>query len=655
MIGFVYSLTGILAIIITITINRNALFYSGKDESRSKVAACYSKFLWIVFLYFLTDTLWGILDEFGLIGLLRLDTFIYYIAMALAVVLWCDYVVAYLHQDNVFGKVLMYFGRAFVVFEFVALIINFYNHFFFWFDNDGTYHAGAVRYVALYIQIVMFVIAATQAVFVTIRTRGKERRRHLSISLFGFAMVIAIVAQIFYPLLPIYTIGYLIGTCFLHVFIEEDEKDENLQDISKKMDIISSMAGVYFCSYYIDMTERTFTEIDNKIPENDSFIGKYGDAEETLNKVCNFLVLPQYKKEMLEFVNLDTLDDRLTDKKYYISRQFESIHIGWAEGFFIASDRDENGKLKHAIWAIRTINDEKAREQRLFYNSYIDELTGLYNRKMYMEDIIENLDKFMNNDFVYVSMDVNGLKNINDTKGHAAGDELISGAAACMKEAMGQYGKVYRTGGDEFIAMLNADSEQLAHIKERFEELTSNYKGNAVDEISVSCGYVVWAENLEMSIIEIQKQADKNMYLNKQAHYASKGIDRRSQQNAYKALCALYTKILTVNLTENKYNIISMNENEQSEDKGFSDGIFEWLENFAKSGQVHEDDVELYLSKTNREYLTNYFKQDKTSLSFTYRRMINEEFKLAEMEMIPSESYTEGNQNIYLYVKAIDK
>lgn len=655
MIGVSYSAMGMLAIAIHCIINRDILF-SKKQNDTTKNMQYYRRFLWGILAYYVTDTLWGVLDGMGLVEALRADTVVYYIAMSVAVVLWCDYLVAYLEQNNRFGKALRYFGRAFITFEILALVVNFFNHCFFWFDEGGNYHAGPVRYIALYVQVGMFAVATIQAAFVTLRTQGKQKRRHLAISMFSASMILAIVAQIFYPMLPIYSIGYLIGACFLHIFVEEDEKAEQVENIQKQMDIISSMAGIFFCSYYVDMRDRTFIEIDNKIPENDNFIGKSGDAVTTLDKVCKVLVRSQYFKEMQEFTNLDTLNERLDKSKYYISSQFESLHLGWAEGYLVASDRDEDGNLKHVIWAIRTINDEKQKEEKLLYNSYIDELTGLYNRKMYSEDTTENVEKFMKDDLIYVAMDINGLKVVNDTLGHAAGDELIKGAAKCMKEAMGTYGRIYRTGGDEFVAMLNANKAELMLIKERLDEITSSFKGEFIESISISCGYVIKKDNPSLSMEDIEKLADKNMYLAKKAHYSANGVDRRAiQQNAYKALCALYSKILMINLTQDKYRIISMDDSEQSVDKGFAEGIFDWLENFAQSGQVHEDDRGLYLAKTNRDFLINYFKQDKSSLSFTYRRMMNGEYKAAEMEMIPADDYTDDNQSLYLYVKEIDK
>lgn len=645
--GISYSGMGILAIVIHCIINRDMLFSKEKNKYNVLGINCYRRFLWGVLAYYFTDTMWGILNEFELFEILKVDTFLYYIAMSIAVVLWCDYVVAYLHRDNFFGVILKYFGRLFVGFEIGALLINIYKPIFFWFDDNGDYHAGKIRYLALYIQIGMFLVSTIQTLIVAIR-KNNERRRYLAIGLFGMSMTAAIVLQVFFPLFPIYSVGYLVGTCFLHVFVEEDEKSEYIS-------IVSTMSNLHFCSYYIDMRKKTFVELDNKIPENESIIGKSGVAAVAFEKMCKHLVPPEYQKEMHEFTNLDTLDERLPNTDYYISIQFKSLHLGWAEGYFIASDRDENGKLCHAIWAIRTINDEKQKEEKLFYNSYIDELTGLYNRKMYSEDTEENIDEFMKDDFLYVSMDLNGLKHINDTKGHVAGDELIKGAAVCMKKVFEPYGRVYRTGGDEFIAILNIASEKVNGLMNEFKHTTANYKGKYIDSISVSTGYVIWNDNKELSISQIERLADERMYLEKRNHYTVNANDRRMQQSAYTALCAIYNKILMINLSENKYSIISMNEDEQSDAKGFSEGIFEWLEGFAKTNQVHEADREYYLSMTSREYLTNYFKENKKSLKISYRRKVNGIFKMVEMEMLPSENYSNDNQNIYLYVKTIEE
>lgn len=93
-------------------------------------------------------------------------------------------------------------------------------------------------------------------------------------------------------------------------------------------------------------------------------------------------------------------------------------------------------------------------------------------------------------EFVYAALDVNGLKGINDTLGHNAGDELIQGAAECKKQCFGSYGRVYRIGGDEFVSIIFVDESELKKIREDFDEVISHWSGMMVDELSISCGYV---------------------------------------------------------------------------------------------------------------------------------------------------------------------
>ena len=153
-----------------------------------------------------------------------------------------------------------------------------------------------------------------------------------------------------------------------------------------------------------------------------------------------------------------------------------------------------------------------------------DELTDCFNRRAYEEDIA-NLS--MDNEFIYVSVDVNGLKVINDSLGHAAGDELLCGAATCMKQCFHPYGKVYRVGGDEFIIILPIDLAQFEAIKEQFDEIIKGWSGEQIKTISVSCGYVSSKESMWSSIKEIAHVADIRMYEEKARYYKNSGVDRR--------------------------------------------------------------------------------------------------------------------------------
>lgn len=293
-------------------------------------------------------------------------------------------------------------------------------------------------------------------------------------------------------------------------------------------------------------------------------------------------------------------------------------------------------------------------ESDLYGRANLDEMTGLFNRRAYEEAIRQLEEPPMMPNLVYASVDVNELKAVNDNLGHIAGDELICGAAQCLKETFGPYGSVFRTGGDEFTAIFSADEAKLQQLTADLWKAAGRWKGTAVDTLSLSVGYASKKEFPEHSLVEMAKIADKRMYDEKSHFYISKGIDRGGQSEAYKVLCSLYTKVLKINLTDNSYLIVNMNADEQRKEKGFSNGIGEWLEGFGRSGQVHPDDLENYLSRTNLDYMRRYFKRKKASLAITYRRKFNSAFKQVMMEIIPANDYTDENQSLYLYVKNID-
>ena len=152
-----YSIIGILASLVMLIINRNLLLVHGKGGLTS-TQRCHRDFLLVVLCYYVTDALWGILDEHRLTALEFADTSVYFVSMAAAVLLWTRYVVSYLEDRSGFGKVLKQAGWLFLCFEVVVVALNHFFPILFWFDESGAYHAGAARYVTLAIQILLFLM-----------------------------------------------------------------------------------------------------------------------------------------------------------------------------------------------------------------------------------------------------------------------------------------------------------------------------------------------------------------------------------------------------------------------------------------------------------------------------------------------------------------
>ena len=116
---------------------------------------------------------------------------------------------------------------------------------------------------------------------------------------------------------------------------------------------------------------------------------------------------------------------------------------------------------------------------------------------------------------------------VNDSLGHSAGDEMLIGVAQCLKTCLSPYGKVYRTGGDEFVALIFADKDQINRIKQDVEESTAAWTGEQIESFTLSYGLVTKAETPEMTIREMGVVADKRMYEAKNEYYRRTGIERR--------------------------------------------------------------------------------------------------------------------------------
>lgn len=167
---------------------------------------------------------------------------------------------------------------------------------------------------------------------------------------------------------------------------------------------------------------------------------------------------------------------------------------------------------------------EKYEKEKYMYTSNTDELTKCFNRRAYDLDM-GNLD--LNTEWVYISLDLNGLKKANDTLGHSTGDELICAAANCMKFAFASYGKIYRIGGDEFVVWIQESVSNIDSILQVFDATISDWHGKYSNSISISYGVVKSSEQSFDSVHEISKLADERMYKSKSEYYNISDNDRR--------------------------------------------------------------------------------------------------------------------------------
>ena len=519
---------------------------------------------------------------------------------------------------------------------------------------DGHYETGVLYDVVTILPVLSLVVMAA---YVVLHTKVIGKHDLGAVVGYIFIMIGGAGIEEIYRVGATY-VSIMIADVFIFVMLQNKlidkvrkQKDRLAEKMSSQYEILESMAGIYYYVNYIDFIKMTAKRFDMESEEEQLNIIE--DPHSELDKQLYEGIDEEMKEVFWSYTDLSTLTERMLGEKI-ITTDFKHKDEGWLRAQYIRIGDSVDMPAQRFIFAIRNINEEKKNVEKWIKRSNTDEMTRFYNRHAYESDIDTLYSNDDSDNLVYVSIDINGLKLVNDTMGHEAGDELIIGTADCIRQCYGSYGRLYRIGGDEFAAIIHADEATLNTIKKNIETVTSKWHGNFNDTVRISCGYAVRREDPEMNIRDMAIVADKRMYDIKAKYYQKKGIDRRGQRDAHVALCSLYTKILRVNITEDTYQIVDVDERELTKEKGFSEKLSKWLCDFGISGQVHADDLEEYLAKTDFEYMSKRLENNVSSISIIYRRKYDDGFKRVMMELIPANDYSVDAKNLFLYVKAIE-
>jgi len=254
-----YSAIGVLAILILFIVNQDILLnFNGSFDKPAWKG--YRRFLFTVLAYYVTDVLWGILEQLKLAQPLFADTTVYFIAMAAGIQYWAEFTVTYLEEKSGYGKFLRIAGRVLAGVITILSIINIFTPVLFTVDKDCVYQALPVRYVQLGAQVVLLLLISLYASSSMLRTRPGDirRKRYRSLAFFGVIMAAFLFSQLWLPYYPMYSIAYMLATSALHTFVVSDEREEYRRGLEEAEKITELKGNI--TSLLDNMPGMTFTK-----------------------------------------------------------------------------------------------------------------------------------------------------------------------------------------------------------------------------------------------------------------------------------------------------------------------------------------------------------------------------------------------------------
>ena len=179
----------------------------------------------------------------------------------------------------------------------------------------------------------------------------------------------------------------------------------------------------------------------------------------------------------------------------------------------------QHNQPREALLSAEDVTENHRIREHLRYLSMHDALTGLYNRA-YFQEALEHVRRASQFPTALIMIDVDNLKQVNDTYGHEAGDALLCEIAGLLMDNFRAGDTVARVGGDEFTALLpqvnQADAREIVRrLQARFATAVSA-AGLSLDVVSI--GLSVARD--ESEFMEAYRQADRRMYADKQRRKA---------------------------------------------------------------------------------------------------------------------------------------
>ena len=317
----------------------------------------------------------------------------------------------------------------------------------------------------------------------------------------------------------------------ISIKLQGAKKDDIRHVFQDVIEDIRKMCGAEHCCIlnhdnenrkYINFCEATLSDSNlrpEEIYSNDSFYDIADSFRAVIHGSSCLIIKDEHDLEWLESDNNDFYS-LLADNGIRSTILFPLKHNDQILGYLWALNykTEETVRIKETLeLSTFFIASEIANYQlmkQLEILSSMDILTGCQNRNSmnnYIDDVVSGKTE-LNEPYVVIFADLNGLKRINDEKGHSSGDRLLRTASAILSQIFYDC-DVYRAGGDEF--MLIAQGLDEDELKNRLIQLDEKSAIDSYVNFAIGYYFVRNGEDIRLAM----KNADEKMYINKKEYY----------------------------------------------------------------------------------------------------------------------------------------
>lgn len=261
-------------------------------------------------------------------------------------------------------------------------------------------------------------------------------------------------------------------------YMEDKEKGEHaleavLSSANLKNEVISAVSTLFLQIYVVDLTAERYDRV-NTDGVKYGMVERGGHISEMADIGINRLASPEYHDVMAEFLDFDTLADRLADKNS-VYTEMKGFNGKWYSVNFIVQSRDENGKVTRVLYVVSDINDRKTKELE-YEEKLVNTLQEVKRADIAKSDFLRR----MSHD---IRTPINGIRGMLEIANHFP--ENMEKQAECRRK-IGEASGYLLSLVNNVLDMNKLESGKVILENKRFDIIDMLKKSNSVAEINAS-------------------------------------------------------------------------------------------------------------------------------------------------------------------------